>query len=122
MGISWARSALSPVTMFSSRYSTLAAPFFCAIYLAWEVVNRPAPPFRAGRLVFVPALMLVPNGEVGIQEGILFRDLRADMVAIFKPECRQELINRYYAKMYYGGPDVLAERMHAARTRHWRFQ
>jgi hypothetical protein len=119
VGISWARSALSPVTMFSSRYATLAAPFLCAIYLAWEVVNRAQlrRVVQVGLFLFT-AVMLIPNRDQGMQEGILFRDLRANIVTDLQAGVPAgELVNRYYSKMYYGGPDVLAERMHALHAR-----
>jgi hypothetical protein len=115
LGVAWARSALSPVAMFASRYATLAAPLACAIYLAWEVVDRPIlRRFVQVALFFSATLALVPNRQQGIEEGIMYRDLRVGVVADLAAGVRlDELLRRYYPKMYYGGPDVLAERMRA---------
>jgi hypothetical protein len=91
----------------------LAAPLYCGMYLAWGLVDRPT----LGRLAqvilfFSSALLFIPNREHGLQEGPPYRDLRASVVAdLHAGVPLGELVQRHYRQLYYGGPDVLAERM-----------
>lgn len=118
LGVAWARTALAADAMFVSRYATLAAPLGCAMYFAWQLIGSPA----LGRFVQVvlfcsALLLLIPNDQYGIQEGTLYRDLRANVVADLRAGVPVgELVKRHYAEMYYAGPDVLEARMRSLRA------
>jgi hypothetical protein len=115
----WARSVLSNDALFASRYAALAAPFWCGIYFVWELVDRPRLR-RVGQaaLFLCSALLLVPNRRDGDREAIFFRDVRQDAIDdIAAGVPLDQLVRHHHDKLYYGAPDVLAERMRMLRAR-----
>src|SRR5690606_5637840 len=66
VGTSWARVALHPGALFASRYALLAALFWCAVYLSWELLGPPQlRRFFQLSLCLVAASLLVANYQHG---------------------------------------------------------
>jgi hypothetical protein len=116
-GIAWARIALYPQGLFSSRYATLAAPLLCCIYFAWEVVKRPQiVRFVQMVLFFVSALLLVRNAEDGRYLAATFLQYRQAAVAdVQNGMPLSEVANRHCGTIYICGTDILARRMQMLR-------
>jgi hypothetical protein len=115
----WARSALTADALFASRYAALAAPFWCAVYFIWDLVERPRVRlFGQGSLLLCSALLLLPNRRDGRREAKYFREVRQDAVDdIAAGVSLDEIVRRHHDALYYGEPDVLAERMRMLRAR-----
>jgi hypothetical protein len=118
VGIGWARSALGPEAMFASRYTTLAAPFWCAVYLAWELLERSGTRrFAQTCLFFLAASFAAANHDIGMQEGASHHERRAGIVTDIRDGVPlSEVVRRHGWFTYYGGADVLAERMRMLRA------
>jgi hypothetical protein len=123
-GVAWARGTWYPGAMFASRYATLAAIFWCATYLAWEAIDRPAVRRTAQNLLFVlSALLLLPNAKVGTSVGAAWHKRRMDVVnEIRQGVSLDQIVARHTYEIYYGndfavaadrpaGPDTLKERL-----------
>jgi hypothetical protein len=113
LGIGWARTALSPDAMFAPRYPTLAAPFWCAIYLAWETLGRSQlrQSMQAG-LFLLAASVATANHDLGRATAEGHYNSRNPIVTDIKAGIPMgEVIRRHGGFTYYGPPDVLATRM-----------
>lgn len=119
LGISRARAALGKEALFASRYAALAAPFWCAIYFAWELLdNERIRRFAQTALLFFAAAFIVANHQDGAKEAPWFRDIRQGVVNDLKAGVTlHDLVARYYGRMYFGGRDVLIERMRLLHAR-----
>jgi len=113
VGIGWARTPLSPDAPCASRYATLAAPFSCAVYLAWELVDRRTlRRFAQAVLFFSAAALVLANRGEGVREDAWHQLLRAGIVADVRSGTPlAEIVKRYNGRIYYGSPDALAAGM-----------
>jgi hypothetical protein len=113
LGISRSRTALGTEALFASRYAALAAPFWCAIFFAWELVDRPKiRRFAQTALLFCAAAIAAANRLDGAREAIFFRDVRQLVVNDIKAGVKLvDLVNRHYTRMYYGDRGALMDRM-----------
>ena len=119
LGIGWARTALGPAAVFASRYATLAAPFWCATYLGWELVRRSGiRRFAQTALFFAAAAFAVANREEGEGEAVYWRDLRAPIVSEIRSGATlREIVARHHKQMYYAGADALTRDMQLLHAR-----
>jgi hypothetical protein len=112
LGIGWARNALAPDALFASRYVSLAVPFWCALYLGWELVHRRIRRFAQTCLFVCAAALVIPNYTDGETEAVFYRDVRLgpyrDVVAGVR---LKKLLARHQAQLYYGEPRDLGNRM-----------
>jgi hypothetical protein len=113
LGIGWARNALGASALFASRYAALAAPFWCAIYLAWELVDRaPLRHFVQMTLLFCAAALAVANQQDGTREAPYFRDVRQSVVVDLRAGLPLDaLVTRHKSQLYYGDRAALVDRM-----------
>jgi hypothetical protein len=120
LGISWARSALWPGALFESRYVTLATPFWCAIYFVWELVDWvELRVFVQTLLLFCATVLAVANLQLAAPEAAGHRDVRQTVLTDVRAGVPLgELVRRHYGHMYYGGADVLTERLRMLRAKH----
>lgn len=118
-GIAWARIALYPHGLFSSRYATLAAPLLCCIYFAWEVVKRPQiVRFVQMGLFFLSAVLLVRNAEDGRYLASAFQQTRqAAVMDVQNGVPLPEVANRHCGTIYVCGTDKLARHMQMLRDK-----
>jgi hypothetical protein len=119
LGISRARAALGKEALFASRYAALAAPFWCAVYFVWELIdNERIRRFAQTALLFFAAAFVVANQQDGAKEAVWFRDVRLVVVNDIKAGVTvRNLVTRNYARMYFGARDVLIERLRLLRAR-----
>lgn len=113
LGIGWARNALGATALFASRYVALAAPFWCAIYLAWELVDRaPVRRFVQMTLLFCAAALVVENQQDAKREAPFFRDVRQSVVVDLRAGVPLDtLVTRHKSQLYYGDRAALVDRM-----------
>jgi hypothetical protein len=119
LGLAWARSALGDDMMWQPRYPTLAAPLWCGFYLAWEIFDRPQlRRFAQTAVFFATAAMAVQNHEMG---RVRAQDHRAAVQSIVddihKGVPLAQIIQRHGGFTYYGGADVLRDRMRMLHAR-----
>jgi hypothetical protein len=119
VGTGWARSALGNDALFGSRYTSLAAPLWCAVYLAWEIFDgKQVRALAQMCLFFVVTALAVENHDIGKQvaEGhhakmaALVGDINAGVPLA-------EIVRRHYGFLYYGGENVLKDRMRMLHAR-----
>ena len=98
--------------MIEIRFSP-AAPFWCAIYLVWELVDRAElRHFMQTTLLFCAAALAIANQQDGVHEAPYFRDVRRAVVTDLRAGLPLgALVNRHYGKMYYGDRALLIERL-----------
>ena len=119
LGIGWARNALGASALFASRYVALAAPFWCAIYLAWEFLDRaPVRHFVQMTLLFCASTLVVANHQDAKREAVYFRDVRQSVVLDLRAGMQLEpLVTRHKGQLYYGDRAALVERMKMLRDK-----
>jgi len=104
--------------MFSSRYTTLAAPFWCALYLAWGLVDaQQIRRFAQATLLFCAAAFAVVNRQDSVGEGIYFRDVRQHVVDAIKRGAKLRDVVGGSGALYYGDNSVLAGYMQMLRDK-----
>jgi hypothetical protein len=119
LGLGWARIALASDAMFAPRYPTLAAPFWCAVYLAFELPGRrQLRGFAQACLFLCAATLAYENYDIGKQTAEGHRGRRAAIVADIQAGVHlPEILRRHGGFTYYGGNDVLGERMRMLHAR-----
>lgn len=119
-GIGWARVALNPHGVFSSRYVTLVAPFLCALYFSWELLERrQVTRFVQMTLFLISAVLVVGNRENGYREAMAARARREVVLNDIRSGIpRLEIARRHCRFLYYVcNTSVLADRLRMLREK-----
>lgn len=113
IGMGWARASFGPFALFVPRYVTLATPFLCAAYLAWELIGR-AQLRKLVQMAFLlcAAVLAMSNHEIGKRTAeVNFRVRSAFYKDVAAGLSLKVLVSRYYGFTYYAGDKVLKHRM-----------
>ena len=116
-GVGWARIAIYPEGVFASRYVTLAAPFLCCIYLAWEVVRRPPAARFVQMLLFsVSTVLVLGNDYAGFVEAKGLQELRQPALTDLQNGVPLAVVaQRHCGAIYICGTGFLVRRMRMLR-------
>ena len=117
LGIAWARTAVLPSAILVSRYATVVAPIWCAVYFAFQLCLNKSRRTLAHTLLFLTAgLSFAKNRQVGIREAVYLNDIRSAVLTdVVDGKTVSEIVERHHEDMYHAGPDAFGDRLRLLR-------